>query len=181
MKQPDYKARQEYLDTIHDNPIVVQIPLTRKKVKIRGIKPYTIERLTKVWLDRDAVITSNSADTLKSMAIEPYFTIKQAALFSLNDYWKIRLFYRWRCFWWGKVKGYTEKQMLPIIEAGKKKIQLTAHWINMASTVDMRSDWIKMTEKEAEQYRAELLSVARQHSSKSTPNTAEQDDSFSDL
>lgn len=63
--------------------------------------------------------------------------------------------------------------MMPIIQEGKKKLQLTAHWTNMAFSVDMRMDWKKMTEKEAEQYRAELLSVANQLSSKSSQNTEE--------
>ena len=70
--------------------------------------------------------------------------------------------------------------MSPIILEGKKKVQLTAHWTNMAYSVDMRSDWIKMTKEEAEQYRAELLSVAKQLSSKSSPATEGQGVSSSD-
>lgn len=61
--------------------------------------------------------------------------------------------------------------MEPIIVEGKKKLPLTAHWRNMASSVDMRMDWMKMTKKEAEQYRAELLSVAKALSLKSSQNT----------
>ena len=75
----------------------------------------------------------------------------------------------WRL--WGKLWGFTEEQVEPIIVEGKKKLPLTAHWRNMASSVDMRMDWMKMTKKEAEQYRAELLSAAKALSLKSSQNT----------
>ena len=58
--------------------------------------------------------------------------------------------------------------MSPIILEGKKKLPLMAHWTNMAYSVDMRTDWVKMTKEEAEQYRAELLSVAKQLSSRNS-------------
>jgi hypothetical protein len=181
MGQVDKKARKELNEIAFDVPTVVPIPGTKKSVSLRGVKPYTIERLTRIWMERElADIPTDSASTLESMSKEPYFAVKEALLFVLNDYWKIRLFFPFLSWWWGKVKGYTEEQMLPIIMEGKKKVQLTAHWTNMAYSVDMRNDWIKMTKEEAEQYRAELLLVAKQHSSKSSHATEEQGGSSSD-
>ena len=164
MEQASKKARKEYHDIINDTPKQVRIPGTKKFVKIRGMKPYTIERLTALWVERDANIPEDSSSALKSVCIEPYFSVKQACLIVLNDYWKIRLLYplMWRI--WGKIRGYTEEQMLPVIEEGKKKLPLTAHWMNMAFSTDMRNDWIKMMTKEAEQYRAELLSAVNRGS-----------------
>ena len=69
--------------------------------------------------------------------------------------------------------------MIPIIQEGKKKLPLTAHWMNMAFSVDMRNDWMKMTTKEAKEYQAELLSEMKALSSKNSPNTEEQGDSSS--
>lgn len=181
MKQVDYKARQEYGEIVFDMPTIVQIPGTKKKVSLRGIHPYTIEKLTQLWLERDAASMPNdSAETMKSLCIDAYFSVKEALLFVLNDYWKIKFFFPFLSWWWGKVKGYTEDQMAPIILEGKKKLPLMAHWTNMAYSVDMRSDWVKMTKKEAEQYRVELLSVANQLSSKSSHVTEGQKDSSSD-
>ena len=71
--------------------------------------------------------------------------------------------------------------MLPIIMEGKKKLPLTAHWMIMAYSADMRTDMIKMTKTEAEQFRAELLSAASRLSSKSSPATVGQDVSSSGL
>ena len=182
MEQPDIQGRKEYAEAAYDTPSEVRIPGTKKKVKLRGLKPYTLEKLTKVWLDRDIeTIPEDSASTLKSMSTEPYFAIKTALLFVLNDYWKINLFHRIMVWWWGKVLGYTEEQMSPIIEEGKKKIPLMAHWTNMVYLTDMRTDWMKMTKKEAGQYQAELLLAAKQHSLKSSHASEGQDISSSDF
>ena len=169
MKQADINARLAYDEVVEDTPSIVEIPGTKKIVKLRGVKPYTLERITRLWLKRDSMaIPEDSASTLKSMCSEPYFAVKEALYFVLNSWWKINLFHRFLTFWWGKVKGYTEDQMLPIILEGKKKLPLTAHWMIMAYSADMRTDVVKMTKKEAEQFRAELLSAAKQLSSKNS-------------
>lgn len=176
MKQADINARQGLNEIADDVATEVQIPGTKKIVSLRGVKPYTLERITQLWIERDSMaIPEDSASTLKSLCAEPYFAVKEALYFVLNGYWKIRLFHRIMSWWWGKIKGYTDEQMLPIILEGKKKLPLTAHWMIMAYSADMRTDMMKMTKKEAEQYRAELLSVAKQLSSRNSPATGEQD------
>lgn len=180
--QPDINARRAYTDLVEDVPTIVRIPRTRRSVKLRGIKPYTIERLTRLWQERElySEMPKTSGNVLKSMAIEPYFTIKEAVLMTLNSYWSIRILYPFKWRIWAFFRQYDEKQMLPIIQAGKKKLPLMAHWSNMAFSVDMRNDWMKMTSKEAEQYQAELLSAAKLHSQRSSQSTEGQDDSSSD-
>lgn len=180
MKQADIKARKGLDEIANDTPSYVRIPDTDKVVSLRGVKPYTLEKITQLWLERDSMaMPEDSASTLKSMCKEPYFTVREALYFVLNDWFKINLFHRFLTFWWGKVKGYTEEQMLPIIMEGKKKLPLTAHWMNMAYSADMRADMVKMTKTEAEQFRAELLSVAKQLSSRTSPATVEQGGSSS--
>lgn len=176
MKPADIKARQGLAEVAFDTPTEVVIPGTKKKVKLRGVHPYTLEKITQLWLERDSMaVPEDSASTLKSMCKEPYFAIKEALYFVLNSWWKINLFHRFLTFWWSKVKGYTDEQMLPIIMEGKKKLPLTAHWTIMAYSADMRTDIVKMTKTEAEQFRAELLSAASRLSSKSSPATEGQD------
>lgn len=89
----------------------------------------------------------------------------------LNHDIKIRLFYgiywRWLSF------RYNEAQIVDVVAAGKKKLPLMAHYETMAYSMDMRTDWMKMTMKEAEQYRAELLSEANRLSSKTSQNTGD--------
>jgi hypothetical protein len=175
MKPADINARKGLNEVVNDTATIVKIPHTKKEVALRGVKPYTLEQITKLWLERDSMaVPEDSASTLKSMCSEPYFAVREALYFVLNSWWKINLFHKFLTFWWGKVKGYTDEQMLPIILEGKKKLPLTDHWMLMAYSADMRTDMTKMTKTEAEQYRAELLSAANQLSSKSSPATEEQ-------
>lgn len=171
MKQPTPEQRKEYLDIVENSVSVVPIKGTKRNVRIRWIKPYTMERITKVWLERDlaSVRVEQGSDVLKDMAKEPYFAFKEAALMILNHDIKIRLFYglywRWLAF------KYDETQMVDIISEGKKKLPLMAHYEIMAYSLDTRTDMMTMTKREAEQYRAELLSDARRLSSKTSQNT----------
>ncbi len=171
MKQPSLQSRKEYADIVDDSVSEVRIPGTRRKVRLRWIKPYTMERLTRVWLERDlaAVKIEKGSDVLKDLAVAPYFAFKEAALMILNHDLKIRflypLYWRWLAF------KYDETQMSEIVIEGKKKLPLTAHYKTMAFSMDMRTDWMKMTAKEAELYRAELLSGAKRLSSRTSPGT----------
>lgn len=162
MKQPNLAQRKEYIDIVTDAVTEVRIPRTRKVVRLRWIKPYTMERITQLWIERDlaAAKIDKGEDVLKDLCKEPYFAFKEAALLALNGDLKIRFFYPilWR--WWAW--RYDETQMEPIIAEGKKKIPLMAHYRTMVFSQATRTDWMKMTKKEAEQYRAELLSAAKQ-------------------
>lgn len=171
-KRVSKQARKSYGEIAWNIPVTVQIPGTKKKVSIKGIHPYTLERLTKLWMQREEETPQDSADTLKSMCSEPYFAIKEAVILSLNCWWKIILLYPFKWRIWAYLREYTDDQMLPIIQEGKKKLPLMPHWMIMAFSTDMRTDWRKMTTKEAEQYRAELLWEAKQLSSKNSPATA---------
>lgn len=166
MKQPDIKAQAEYNNIVNNSVSRVRINGTRRTVKLRWIKPYTMERITRVWIERDlaAAKLDGGPDVLKDLAKEPYFAFKEAALIILNNDIKIRLFYwlywRWLAF------RYNETQIVDIIAEGKKKLPLMAHYETMAYSLDMRTDIMRMTKMEAEQYRAELLSEAKRRSSK---------------
>ena len=143
---------------VYNDATRVPIPGTRRSVRLRGMHPYTIERLTRIWLEReDATERINKqSEVLKDLAIEPYFAFKEASLMILNHDLLIRFFHwiHWRIL----AFKYDEGQMAPIIEEGKKKLPLMAHFATMVLTMDMRMDMMTMTKAEAEQYRAELLS-----------------------
>lgn len=172
MKQVPLQARKEYDDIVNDSVSIVPIRGTKKKVKLHWIKPYTMERLTRVWLERDLASAKieKAADVLKDLAVEPYFVFKEAALMILNNDLKIRFFYP--LYWRWLAYKYDETQMLPIVEEGKKKLPLMAHYGTMLYSMDMRTDMMKMTKKEAEQYRAELLSGTSLPSSRTSLPTA---------
>lgn len=159
------------MDIVGNSVSVVPIIGTRRKVRLRWMKPYTIERITDVWLERDlaAAEIEKGSDVAKDLCKEPYFAFKEAALMILNHDLKIRLFYG--LYWRWLARRYSEAQMLPIIAEGKKKFMLEAHYNIMAYSLDMRTDLVRMTKKEAEQYQAELLLAMKQRSSRTSPPT----------
>ena len=162
MKQPNLESRIAYAEHESARPSVVTIPGTKRKLTMREIHPGTIKKVTQIWIERDmaaAKITSGP-EVLKDLAKEPYFSFKEAAILYLNNDLKLRFIYPflWRIW----AFRYTESQMLPIIAEGKKKLPRMAHYKIMAYSLDMRTDMMKMTKAEVEQYRAELLSEAKQ-------------------
>lgn len=168
MRQPDKKARAEYRNLMYDIPTDVRIPGTNRNVRLRGMKPYTIERLTRLWGEREMRVPEDAADTLKSECQDPYFSVKCACVMVLNSYWGLRLLYPFKWRIWAFLRQYNEEQMLPIIAEGKKKLPLEAFWNNMVFLTDMRADWMRMTAKEAETFQAEQISAANRLSSKNT-------------
>ena len=172
MKQPTLEQRKEYMDIVNDSVSIVPIKGTKRKVRLRWMKPYTMERITKVWIERELASANieSGEDVLKDLAKEPYFAFKEAAAMYLNHDIKLRLIYPFLWRWWAF--RYTESQMLPIIVEAKKKIPLEAHYMLMAWTQDIKTDMMKMTKKEAEQYQAELLLAAKRLSSRTSPPTA---------
>lgn len=174
MKQPTLAQRTAYAAFESAQPTKVQIPGTRRKIKLRELHPGTIEKITQIWIERDLASASikSGAEVLKDLAKEPYFAFKEAAAYYLNNDIKLRLFWPilWR--WWAF--RYTESQMEPIIAEGKKKLPLSAHFAIMAYSTDMRTDWMTMTKKEAERYQAEQLLEVRRLSSKTSQPTESQ-------
>lgn len=184
MKQPDINTQRALMDINDNAPSIVKIPNTRKRVKIRALHPYTVERLTRVWLSRDETLQETPEEgskTLENYCGDVYFNIRQAVLYVLNSYWKINLFYHPMVWWWGKIRGFGEEEVRPILTEGKKKLasNLLVYWENIVLTMDMRNSLMKMTKKEADRYQAELLSGLKQHLSKTSPNTERQDASSS--
>ena len=180
MKQPTLEQRKEYMDIVNNSITKVLIPGTKRSVKLHWMHPYTIERITRVWIERDfaSAKVASGSDVAKDLCKEPYFAFKEAALMILNNDLKIRLFY-WIYWRWLSFR-YTESQMVPIISEGKKKVNLMAHYETMAYSMDMRADMMEMTTKEAERYRQELLSAERRLSSKTSPDTAPRDGVLAD-
>lgn len=152
-------------------PSRVRIPGTRRTITLRELHPGTIEKVTKIWIERDlaSAKVNEGEDVAKDLVKEPYFAFKEAAAYYLNHDIKLRLFWPFLWRWWAF--RYTESQMLPIIAEGKKKLPLTAHFEIMVYSMDMRTDWVKMTKKEAERYQAAQASAPKRPSSRTSPLT----------
>lgn len=173
MNQPTLQQRKEYNAIANDSVTIVPIKGTKKSVKLRWMHPYTMERLTKLWEERElaSLKIREGEDVLKHLAVEPYFSFKEAALMVLNGDLRIRFFYPFLWRWYAH--KYTDEQMADIIIEGKKKLPLMAHYEIMVYSLDMRTDTMGMTKKEAEQYQAERDLAAKRLLSKNSQNTGD--------
>lgn len=165
MKQPSKYAQNQVADILSDKGEIVPIPGTKHTVCITPLKNGTLEKVTELWNKRDMVdVPKDANDTLTIIRKDVYFSHKEAAYFVLNSYWKIKLFHwlvwRWFAFVW----QLDESQLTDILITAKKKIPLMSFYKNIILTMDMRTDILRMTTKEAEQYRREVISAQEQHS-----------------
>lgn len=174
---PELAARLALDDIRNNKPDVVAIPRSRKKIRLRFVKPYTLERITsellrKETLEEEAKKGDGNA-LLRSAAKEPYYNTRLAALFVLNGYWKIKLFFPFLWRWWAYVRQWDEEQVGTILQAAQKKtLDLSTRlWINTKSAAAMRTDLMIMTKGEVEQYLQGLGSDEKRPSSRTSQAT----------
>lgn len=174
MKSPNKLAQAELSDIVSNTSEVIKISGTNHTVRIAPVKNGTLEKVTTLWSKRDMAEPPKDAnDTLSILRKDIYFSHKEAAYFVLNSYWKIKLFHwivwRWFAFVW----QLDENQLSDILIAAKKKIPFLSFFKNIVLTMDMRTDILRMTTKEAEQYRREVILAQEQLSAQSSRSSPE--------
>lgn len=144
MKQPTLDIQRE-LDLLAENiPTEVTIPYTNKTYKIGWMKNKTIRKITQVLNSK-----------AKSPKDEDLVLCKAMALIVLNDYWKIRLFYSFLWRYYAYVKQYTDYQILPVIEAAKKKAPQIPYLLCMTYLDALKDSLATMSREEVERMRRE--------------------------
>lgn len=144
-KQPDIDI-QRVLDALADNkPEVVEIPNTKRKVKIGWLHNETIRRISALYLSKK--------DTSR---YERQLSSRLAAFIVLNGYWRIKLFYPFLWRWYYYIRQYSDYQLLPIVETGKKKVTPIPSWLIMTYLQGFNDTLATMTRKEVAATRQEL-------------------------
>jgi len=169
MKQPKTAAQQQLQSIDTGGKTVVDIPRSKDKVSVGWLKPYTTHRFSKEYLK--AEIPSDTTDKQQLMLIlgKPNLAYKLASYLILNNFWSIKFFHwiYWR--WLAFVKQYDDDQLAGIIIEGKKKMTVESRFLIMGFSALILETMMNQTKKEAEQWRAELMSAFDQPSEKSTP------------
>jgi hypothetical protein len=82
---------------------------------------------------------------------------KVAACIVLNGLWpiKLRYWFLWRWFYY--VKEYTDEQLAPLLEEGKKKVPVEAYYEATILAIGMKDTMMAMT-------RAEVERILQEHS-----------------
>lgn len=146
------------MSIMNDVPTVITIPGTKHKVKLKFLRDCTVDKVTRLLLEREeAEERAEGADELmRSAAKYPYLNLKIAVCYVLNDYWKLRLWFPlvWR--WWAYVWRLNEAQVAAVLDCVKKKTSDFLLWYSM-NTQSVRA------------IRADLKTMAARSQSLPTP------------
>lgn len=125
MNQPNLSTRIALSQLESSEIEYVEIPRTKRKIRIGFLHDYTVQKITELLLAREDMEESakngGSDEVMRSAVKHPYFSIKLAVLATLNTPLKIALIYpiKWR--WWAFVRKYDEAQIASITMAIQKK------------------------------------------------------------
>lgn len=167
-KQPSAKDEQELLDINEDRTTLAKI--LNKSYKIKYLKPYTTEKVTRILVEARVAISDEMTEmeALKAMEERSRSIHKCAAYIILNRTFKIWLLHGilWRYFYF--IKEYDYKDLMEVVETGKKKIRLLEFLAVTVSLETMKETKMMMTRREAKPFLQELFQEYGQASEKRT-------------
>lgn len=171
MSEPG-NAWEEVLNAVlEDKPEVI-------KVRGKGIGLGDLRKGTLRFLTDKQLSAKDDGD--------PKNTAKYAAALVINNWWGLRAFFglwwriKWR--WYFYVKQYTDKELLPLILASKKKADLAtaAYMMNTTLVTGMRDTSMTKTREEARRIQAENTLEQLGQQPKSSPTSQQADTSSED-
>lgn len=108
-------------------------------------------------------------DIILEEKYEDRVSAKCSAALILNGYFKITFFYWFLWRWFYYVKQYSDKELMPLVELCKKKVQLEDYCLITIYLTEMRDTIKSMTREEVNRIRQESFMAQRGRSGKSTP------------
>lgn len=125
--------------------------LGKKRVPIGWLKRGTLRKFSSIMVD-------GKTDT-KS---ESQATCKLAACVMANGFFRIKFIYPFLWRWYYYIRQYDDSVLLPIVEMGKKKVQLTEYYSIMMLAQGLKDTHQTMTREEASRILQELSSAHRE-------------------
>lgn len=150
--QPTDAMQREYLSLRDNNPTIVSILDTKKKYKIRWLRNGQLEKLGRLLIHKKANDNDDRVDIdlLDEIRDDAKLACKTSAIYILDGWLKLKLFYWFLWRWFYYVKEYRAIQLSQILEVGKKKIPLTQFYIITISLTEAKDTLMMMTTREAE-------------------------------
>ena len=143
---PTEEDQRRLIDVLSDNK--EQVTIRDKKVDIGSLRNGTLEFISNIILNE------------KKESLVP---IKCYAAIRLNGYFKLKFLWWFLWRWYNYIDEYTYEELVPAIEAARKKV--SEMWLNYVvattSLTDCKTTLMAMTRAEAEAFRAEQVGVMR--------------------
>lgn len=147
---------------LEDKPEIVT--LRKKSIKVGDMKKGTIRFITDLKLS-----TEDSGD--------PKTTAKIAAAIVVNSWWGLKAFFgiswRLRWMWYYYIKQYSDRELLQIINIGKKKADMAtaAYSLNIILATAMKDTSMTKTREEAKRIQAENVLEQLGQQQKNSPTS----------
>lgn len=123
-------------------------------------EPFTFRGKTRKmgWLHKGTV---RKVSHIAKSEVSPYKQhCQMCAAMLLNNVWKIRFFYPLLWRWWYYIIDLDEVDILRVMDAGKKKVQQEAFFLNTMLLTAMTDLTMTMTRSEVEHIQAEQAGAA---------------------
>lgn len=154
VKQPTIAEQMEYLSLRDNDATEVRIIGTKKKYKLRWLRYGQLEKLGRIILHKKKVDPpseeGSDMDILDEVMEDGKLACKASAVYLLDGFLKLKLFYWivWRWFYY--VKEYSVTQLSEILSEGKKKIPLAQFYAVTMLLTEARDTLMMMTMREVE-------------------------------
>lgn len=132
------------------NDIPFDVTMGSSVFKVRYLKSWTSDRISKELIEADMVDVKNVFNSIKSNGSLP---AKVASLMILNSYWKIRLFHPF--FWRWIYRNKTHGDILETITIMTETLDLSSFITSIHLTSQMNAMKKKVTQREVKQLLAE--------------------------
>lgn len=144
------KSTESELNSILDDKKDV-VRLRGRKKSIGWIRNATLRKMTDIQVDKR-----------ENAKIESQIPSKLAACIVLNDFFKLKFFYAITWRWYYYIRQYSNEELLPIIEMGKKKVMVTPYYSIMILAQDTKDTHQTMTRSEVERTLQELRLASKE-------------------
>lgn len=162
MNQPTVEERKELLDLFKKEK--VNIPGTKKCLKIGYLKGYTLEKISELSIEYGQKINTFNKKSMKFKTRMAVKVVSYGVLNGMKIYFFNWIYWRWLYY----VKGYGYEQLEPIMEVIKKKVPVKLYSKTTILVPIMDITMMAMSKEEYEAIRQELLSDKEDKSVKIT-------------
>ena len=153
-EQPTTEQQRLYVSLRDDDATEVPILGTKKKYKLHWLRNGQIEKLSRLLVGKSKTTDNEDGekrDIQDAILSDNKIACKAAAIFLLNRFWKLRLFYwmKWRWFYY--VKEYGQTELFSIIAVGvKKKIVPPLYFETIMLLIGAKDSLMTMRTEEVE-------------------------------
>ena len=150
LEQPTDDEQREYLSLMDNDATVVKV--RNRKFKIRWLHGVQMEKVSRILLSKKDVDEPADNDPLDAICEDSRLACKIAAVYVLNNWLKLKLFYWFLWRWFYFVKNYSFTELQPLLLLGKKKIPQMQFYQATTLLIGAKATLMTMRAKEVEAF-----------------------------